>query len=224
MDSQKSHHTIETFIAATNNEINEEIAHIKPPKSSNFSEGEPKALEDLQERDHVATVYANKGGAATIMDVTDYIEKAERQLNEKEHYRQLSKDQAVANNETVNNVIEKFQKENLITKNVAEGLKTTSSRTPRFHIQPKLHKQGNPEIPVISSLNCHTSNISKYLVYHLQPILKQTPPYIQDTNNFLRKINKTEKIPENSYLVSLDERSLYTSIPNSKVVKLPKHL
>ena len=68
------------------------------------------------------------------MDVADYIENAERQLNNKEHYRQLSKDQTAANNETVNNVIERFQKENLITKNVAEGRKTTSPRTTRFYI------------------------------------------------------------------------------------------
>ena len=36
----KHHHNIETFIEATNNEINEKIAHIKPPNYSNFSKGE----------------------------------------------------------------------------------------------------------------------------------------------------------------------------------------
>ena len=39
---------------------------------------------------------------------------------------------------------------------------------------------------------------------------------------FLRKINKIEKIPENSYLVSLYVRSLYTSIPNSGSIKVVK--
>ena len=114
--------------------------------------------------------------------------KAEGQLNNKEHYRQLSEDQTAASNETVNSVIERFKRfQNLITKNVAEGLKTTSPRTPRFYIQPKIHKQGNPERPVISSVNCHTSNISKYVNYHLQPIVQQIPSYIQDTSDFLRK-------------------------------------
>ena len=97
------------------------------------------------------------------MDVTDYIEKAQRKLNDKKHYYQLSKDQTAANR---NNVIERFQKENQVTKNVVEGLKTTSPRTPRFHMKPKIHKQGNPGRPVISSVNCHTSNISKYVDYH----------------------------------------------------------
>ena len=40
MDSPKNCHTNETFIEATNNELNEEIAHIKPPKYSNFSKRE----------------------------------------------------------------------------------------------------------------------------------------------------------------------------------------
>ena len=57
------------------------------------------------------------------MDANDCIAKVEEQINKKEHYRQLSKDQTAANNETVNNVIERFWKKNLITKNVAEGLK-----------------------------------------------------------------------------------------------------
>ena len=112
------------------------------------------------------------------MDVIDSIEKAERQLNNLEHYRQLTKYQTAANNETVNNVIKRFQKENLITKNVAEGLKTTLPRTPRFYIQPKIQKQGNPGRPVFSSVNCHTSNISKYADYHLQPIVQQMQSYI----------------------------------------------
>ena len=48
------------------------------------------------------------------------------------------------------------------------------------------------------------------------------PSYIGDTSDFLRKINKTEKIPNNSYLVSLYVRSFYTSIPNSQVIKSVK--
>ena len=87
MDTPKNHHTIETFIEAMNNEINDEIAHVKRPKYSNLSKGEQKALEDLQERDDIVIVNADKGGAVVIMDVTDYVEKSERQLNNKEHYR-----------------------------------------------------------------------------------------------------------------------------------------
>ena len=46
------------------------------------------------------------------------------------HYHQLSKDKTTANNETVNNVRERFQKETLITNNLVERLKTISPRAP----------------------------------------------------------------------------------------------
>ena len=101
-------------------------------------------------------------------------------------------------------------------------LKITSAQIPRLYIQPKIHKQSNPERPVISSVNCQTSNISKYVDYHLQPIVQQIPSYIQDTSDFLRKINRIEKIPDISYLVSLNVRSLYTSILNSEGIKAVK--
>ena len=153
------------------------------------------------------------------MGVTDYIEKAERQLN---NSCQLAKDQTAVNNKTVSNVIERFQKENLMTNNVAKRLKTSSPRTPRFYIQPKIHKQGSPGRPATSSINCHRSNISKYVEYHLPPIVQQIPSYIQNASDFLRKINKIEKIPDNSYFVSLNERSLHTSIPNSEGIKAVK--
>ena len=81
--------------------------------------------------------------------------------------------------------MERFRKGNLITKNVAEGLKTASPWMPTFCIQPKLHNQGNPGRPVRSSVNCHTLNISKYADYHLQSIVQQIPSYIQHLNDFL---------------------------------------
>ena len=47
---KKTRHNIETFIEATNKEINKEIEHIKQAKYLNHSKREQEALEDLQER------------------------------------------------------------------------------------------------------------------------------------------------------------------------------
>lgn len=69
----KNHLTIETFIEATNNEINGEIAHIKPREYSNLSKGKQKALQDIQGRGDIVIANVDKGGAVVIMEVTDYI-------------------------------------------------------------------------------------------------------------------------------------------------------
>lgn len=95
--SQKNHHTMETFIEATNNELDEEIPQIKSPKNCKPSKGEQKALDDLPERNNIVIVNSVKGRILFIMYVIDYTEKSETQLHNKGHYHQLSKHQTKAN-------------------------------------------------------------------------------------------------------------------------------
>ena len=81
---------------------------------------------------------------------------------------------------------------------------------------PKFTNQINPGHPVVSSVNCHTTNISNYTDYHLQPVLKQIPSYVKDTNDFIDKINDIGNIPPNTYLVIMDVKSLYINIASSE--------
>ena len=107
-----------------------------------------------------------------IIDINDYIIEANRQLNHPKNYKVLVQDPKTINNDLVNQTI-RFTKELLIDKNIANGLKNPSPGTPQFYISPKCHIEGNPGRPMVSSLNCHTTNISEYVDYHLQPIVKQ---------------------------------------------------
>ena len=63
---------------------------------------------------------------------------------------------------------------------------------------------------------------SEYADYHLQPIAKEIPFCIEDKFDFLRKLQAIESVPNNSYLVSLDIKSLDTGIPNAEVIKAVK--
>ena len=78
------------------------------------------------------TTDTDNGGAIVILYVEDYVKEAERQLNNKENYRKTNFDPTTANNETIHKVIQRFQKENLLSKNISEGLKATTF--PRHHI------------------------------------------------------------------------------------------
>ena len=98
-------------------------------------------------------IKTDKGGAAVIMDVKDYINEA---------YRQLNKDHAATNAKLVNDTTQRFKKYKLLIKKIAESFKVSNSKTPKFHMQPKIHKKDNPGQPVVSSVNCHPSGISKY--------------------------------------------------------------
>ena len=45
---------------------------------------------------------------------------------------------------------------------------------------------------------------------------------MKNTNDFLRRRNAIKSVPDNAYLVSVDVKSLYTSIPNAERTKAVK--
>ena len=94
-------------------------------------------------------------------------------------------------------------------------LKTNTAKTPKFYTSPKIHKQNHPGRPVISSIECHTANISQYVDYHLKEHVEKLPSFIKDTTDFINK-TKDLHIPENVTLVTMDVSALYTNIPNNE--------
>ena len=118
------------------------------------------ALKDLSKREDIIITNADKGGAVVMMDLNDYIRETKHQLNDSKNYKVLAKDPTTTNNNLVNQTVDRFTKEQLINENIANGLKNPSPRTPQFYISPIIHKEGNPGRPVVTSINCHTANIS----------------------------------------------------------------
>ena len=81
---------------------------------------------------------------------------------------------------------------------------------------PKIHKVGHPARPIVSSSGAPTENISAFVDYHLHPLVTKLPSYIQDTSDFLRKLQDLPALPDNTLLVTLDVSSLYTNIPHTE--------
>ena len=56
------------------------------------------------------------------------------------------------------------------------------------------------------------SKVLGYVIFHLQPIVKWNLYCVQDTSDFLRKVDAVKSIPGNVFLVFLAVKFLYTSI------------
>ena len=95
----------------------------------------------------------------------------------------------------VNDTISRFKNDKLITENIAKGLQVQQPETSKFYTRPKIHKTGNPGRPEVSSVYCHTNTISKYVDFHLQPIVKNMRSYVRDITDFLKKLDKVKNIP-----------------------------
>ena len=83
-----------------------------------------------------------------------------------------------------------------------------------FYVLPKIHKQGNPGRPVISSCFCPTNVISNYLSETLKPIVTSLPSFVKDTNHALNLVKDFKFEGENKLLFTMDIKGLYTNIPN----------
>ena len=121
----------------------------------------------------------------------------------------------------VNDTLGRFKNENLLSIKTAEWLKISNPKTPKFYITPKIDKWNNPGRPVINSTNCHISEISRFVDHYLQPLAKEIPLYIKVINDFVNKINNF-KVPENSFLVTMDVKAIYTNVPNNKGIATVK--
>ena len=94
---------------------------MKNPKP-NLYEGEQKAMEELTKRKDIIITNADKGGPVVIMDVEKYINEANRQLSDERNYKKLQEDPTLQHSNLVNNTIDRFKKENIISKKLADRL------------------------------------------------------------------------------------------------------
>ena len=111
---------------------------------------------------------AHKGGATVIIDVKDYIEKANEQLQDNSFYQKLNVDPTASYSEIVNSAIESFRKQELLSNSTSSKLTVDEIWTLQFHDFLKVHEPNIPGRPIVSSVECHTSKILKSVDYFLQ--------------------------------------------------------
>ena len=69
--------------------------------------------------------------------------------------------------------------------------------------------------PIVSSCDSPTENISQFIDYWLQPIMKALPSFIKDTTELINQLSELT-IEPNTLLVTVDVKSLYTCIPHKE--------
>ena len=76
-----------------------------------------------------------------------------------------------------------------------------------------------PFPPIISGIGCLTENMSAYAYSNFQPSLPKIPSYIHDTTQFLNCISSIKSVPHNALIVSMDVKTLYSSIPHTDGIR-----
>ncbi|CAJ0935698.1 unnamed protein product [Ranitomeya imitator] len=201
---------IETFVSLVERDIDGFHRDLHLGKfhfHTNLSPSEKLALERLSSDKTLVVKPADKGGAIVIMDRTDYIEEAYRQLNDSDIYRVTSQNPLNSIAQKIKTLLEFHEQEGTIDNKVRTFLIKTDPITPIFYLLPKIHKQ---------LFKTTWAPYSIVLEKILTPLVKAISSFILDTNNFLGLIRALGAIPSSSLLATWDVSSLYTSITHEK--------
>ena len=120
----------------------------------------------------------------------------------------------VEHTKIISYTVETFQWQLVLLKCICDNLKAAKVKTQHFYITPKVHKKDMPGRLFVSSIDCHTSKISKLINHHLQPHTKALPSYVQGTTDFTKKLEAIKDKSKDSILVILHVQALHTNIPN----------
>ena len=159
---------------------------------------------------------ADKGSVTVIMDHSWYVKECDRQLKDTKYYQKQSSDLTNNVQERVKENTARIHRDNLIDYETLRYLSSYSEpKAGCFYILPKIHKQGNPGRPIISSNGHPTERISEFLDYHLKLLVQTLPSYFKDTTHFVIQLQKIGPLPDNALLVTPNFSSLYTDIPHN---------
>ena len=109
------------------------------------------------------------------MGRTWYIDKCHRQRNNPTFYEQQDTYWTDTIQKRVTEYVKRMLNDKLIDKKNRQYLLHRDPKPGRFYILPKIHKVNNPGRPIVSSNNHPTERISKFVDFHLKPLVCTIP-------------------------------------------------
>ena len=203
-------------------EIKQIFKKTQPPKP-NIMKEEAKAIQELKRDKERVILTADKGVSMVVMDKEEYIQKSEELLHQPT-YKELPSDPTTKHKNRLISILKTIKSEGGIDNTTYKRLYPTGAGSPKYYGLPKIHKQGVPLRPIISSRGSATYESAKELAKILKPLVGKSPHHVQNNKDFLDSI-KDIKIKPEECIMSYDVSALFTSIPIEPAINIiEKHL
>ena len=188
------------------------------PPRQNITKEKQKAIGELK-RDNIRIVLTpDKGVLHVVMDKDYYVKKAEELLNQPT-YRTISNDPTTKYKNKLINLLKSIKTEGGMNKILYKRLYPTGPGSPKFYGFPKIHKEGIPLRPIVSSIGAVSYETSKELARILKPQWGKSPYHVQNTQDFIQQI-KDIKLEEDQCMLSYDVKALFTSVPIQPAISI----
>lgn len=192
---------------------------IKDMSKIKFNANLKKTRYFLKENSDVFVTNADKGNVTVVLNKSDYFGKMETLLNNETIYEQTNKDKTLEVQKEINILINQWEEEKRISTQDAKGLKSNNCVISKLYGLAKIHKEGVPFRPIVSSIGSATYKLSKLVGGILKFGIGKSPRRVHNSEEFKLQIQNVV-LPDNYVLVSLDVVSLFTNIDNRLVRKL----
>ena len=182
----------------------------------NLSKNERAALAKLKKNKNLVINHADKGSSIVIQNRWDYIKYNEDHLQDPLTYTRLDGDPTRHLCEQISSLLAQFKSQGFLSEEMYRFcLPPEHARLARFYSLLKIHKTPPKIRPIVSSCDSPTENISQFLDHWLQPSMRNLPSFLQNTNQLIKELHSI-RVPANSWLVTVDVKSLYTTIPHKE--------
>ena len=191
-------------------EIKTILKKIQPPKS-NITREERRALEELRKDKSKIILTVDKGVSLVVMDKEEYISKAQALLDQPE-YKSIPADPTTRYKNKLISILKSIKAEGGINEVTYRRLYPTGASSPKFYGLPKVHKQGMPLRPIVSSIGAVTYQTAKELSKILKPLVGKSPHHVHNNEDFLQHPKGIQLGPD-EVIISYDVKALFTSVP-----------
>ena len=117
----QKNYTSNTYVEAVDNDMEEILEHKQTLQWNNISNADKTVINEFSKRDDLVFTKADKGGATVILGIKNYIEKANKELNNEYYYKELNHNLIQEHTRIINNTIETFQQQLVLLKNISDN-------------------------------------------------------------------------------------------------------
>jgi hypothetical protein len=167
----------------------------------------------------------DKGNGIAVLDRSYYLSEMMKIVNDATKFKQhmphanAKRTEFEISEERFNKTLLLMRKNKEISKEFYENVCSTGAQPARLYGLPKVHKctKRPPMRPILSCIGSYNHRLSKLLVEKLSTFVDSRYP-LKDTFEFLETVKTCGIQPDNSFMVSYDVVSLFTSIPVEKTI------
>ena len=147
-------------------------------------------------------------------------------ISDTSKFKKLSADPKLLTEKQLQSFLRKLKNKQFFTKEVYDKIYPSCSKLASIYGLPKIHKlnvqRRNLSLhPFVSSINTYNYHFSKFLTDLLDPVIP-TSHWTNDSFTFCEELKKANAT--NSFLISYDVSSLFTSIPLKETIDIHVNL